>query len=171
MYELAPPGRGYAYGETIPIFIFSSSSAPQSGLRRLAVGSRLIGSLLADAGAGAPDRVPRLVARSLLIHDFFLPPPERVILRRARFTGSRTIDRHCCLAAPSRCSRRVQPRPSAVVARSRSALRRSFEVVPGKSVQHVPTRAAWWASLDPVAAIRRTCAFSQAAREARTRPA
>src|SRR3977135_509839 len=58
MYEFAPPGRGYAYGETIPIFIFSKQLGSAALLRRLATGSRLPDSLVAS--------------ESLLVHSFLL---------------------------------------------------------------------------------------------------
>ena len=116
MWAFAPPGRGYAYGETIPIFM---RLAPAGSRRRSLV-------------AGNP----------LLAHPHFFAPPFFAMPRLARFTGSRTIDRHCCLAAPSRCSPSVQCRPSGRVVRSAIARRRSAAVVPGNTVHAVPTSCA-----------------------------
>ena len=58
----------------------------------------------------------------------------------ARFTGSRTIERHCCCATPSRCSPSVQCRPSGRVVRPSIARRSAapsfaVEVGPGRPHQ------------------------------------
>src|SRR5438552_5992084 len=91
--------------------------------------------------------------------------------RLARLYGSRIIERHCCVATPSRCSRSVQARPFATVVRAWIAARSASASAPGNSVQAVPTSFAWCASLEPVSATRRTCWLRCRARSPRTRPA